>query len=145
MNLVLLRDTALPTCTLGVLSVEAQTFQTLECPWVPGPPGGTPGVSCVPVGTYQLIQHDTEAHPRSFALVNPDLHVYHLQVPAGLPGRATCLIHIANYVSELRGCIALGMERREVGTQWELNHSRIAVNRFYTLVPWTVGHTLEIR
>jgi hypothetical protein len=49
------------------------------------------------------------------ALVNEALWVYHLDedVPAERRGyaRTAVLIHPANYVAELRGCIAPGWER----------------------------------
>lgn len=141
MNLILTRDRDTGQCTLGVLHLNGSTFQSLERPWVPGVPGGTKGVSCVPVGLYRLVRHDTEAHPRTFALVNENLSVYHLGPPAGRQGRTACLIHVANYVSELRGCIALGMERAGE----TLKQSKIAVDKFYASVPWMDNeHTLEI-
>jgi hypothetical protein len=145
MHITLIRDLDNGRCTLGVLSVAGVTLQTLERPWVPGAPGGKKGVSCIPSGLYQLIQHDTEAHPRSFALVNEALSVFHLACPPGRQGRTACLIHVANFVSELRGCIALGMERALNGVDWTLRSSRVAVGQFHARVPWEPGHTLEIR
>lgn len=141
MNLTLARDTDNGVCTLGALNINGSALQSLERPWVPGPAGGTKGISCVPPGLYQLVRHDTEAHPRSFALVNEGLGVYHLAVPPGKEGRTACLIHVANFPNELRGCIALGMER--AGNS--VSHSKIAIDRFYNAVPWIDGaHTLEI-
>lgn len=144
MNIVLVRDRDNGRCTLGTLRMNGVTFQTLERPWIPGPPGGAKGVSCIPAGTYKLVRHDTEAHPRTFAMVNGELSVYHYELPPGKQGRTACLIHVANWVSELRGCIALGMERALNGDAWMLKQSRIAIERFYTLVPWVDGHTIEI-
>lgn len=140
MNLSLIRDADNGRCTLGTLQIGSAVFQSLERPWIPGPPGGEKGISCVPTGRYELMLHDSEAHPRSFALVNPALHVFHMQVPREQQGRAACLIHVANHPSEIRGCIALGMERGPNSVQ----RSRIAIDRFYSLVPWVSGHTLEI-
>lgn len=140
MNVTLHRLTDNGRCTQGVLQVDDESFFALERPWAPGSPGGTKGVSCVPAGIYRLVPHDSEAHPRTFALVNDELHVYHLAVPDGEQGRTACLIHAANFPQELRGCIALGMEQ---GVDAVLK-SRLAVERFYELVPWESGHTLEI-
>jgi len=141
MNLTLYRDLDNGQCTLGTLTLNGVTLQSLERAWVPGPTGGTKGVSCVPAGTYRLVRHDTEAHPRSFALVNEELGVYHYAVPPGKQGRTAVLIHVANWPTELRGCIALGMERGENS----IAKSRIAVNRFYDNVPWVDDeHTLTI-
>lgn len=143
MNLRLIRDLDNGICTLGTLLLNGVTLQTLERPWVPSAtsPGGTKGVSCVPTGLYRLVRHDTEAHPRSFALVNEELGVYHLAVPSEKQGRTACLVHVGNMVAEIRGCIALGMDR---GTD-AIYQSRIAVTEFYSLVSWVDGvHTLEI-
>lgn len=144
MNLTLTRDSDNGRCTLGTLRINGGLFQTLERPWQPGPPGGVKGASCVPPGLYRLFRHDTEAHPRSFALVNEALGVYHYEVPPGQQGRTACLIHIANWVSELRGCVAIGMARTQNGDEWMLRQSKVAIDQFYSLVPWIDGHTLEI-
>lgn len=141
MNFLLLRDLDDGRCSQGTIVVNGETVQTLERPWVPGPRGGTKGVSCVPTGIYNLVRHDTEAHPRSFALVNEAIGVYHFDIPEGGQGRTACLIHVANVPEELRGCIALGMER----DRDRINRSKVAVEKFYSFVPWTYGHTLEIR
>lgn len=140
MNLALVRDIDNGRCTLGTLQIGSAVFQSLERPWIPGQPGGEKGISCVPTGRYDLMLHDTEAHPRSFALVNPVLHVYHLTLPRGEQGRTACLIHIANFPSEIRGCIALGMERAVDS----IRLSRRAIDQFYDMVRWVPGHTLDI-
>ena len=79
MYLSLIRDTSTASYCLGTLQAGALQFQTLELPWVPDSvgKGGKHGISCVPPGLYELVRHDTPLHPRSFALVNPDLDVYH--------------------------------------------------------------------
>jgi hypothetical protein len=144
-NILLVRDLDDGRCTLGTLRRNGTTLQSLERPWKPGPPGGMKGVSCVPPGMYRLVRHDTEAHPRTFALVNEELSVYHYEIPPGTQGRTAVLIHVANWVSEIRGCIALGMERALNGDAWMIRQSRIAIDQFYNHVPWVDGHTIEIR
>src|SRR5580693_3187092 len=66
-------------CTQGILTADSLTLYTLELPWAPeeGYPGGMPDKSCVPAGVYELVLHDTPAHPKAFALVNSDLGVIH--------------------------------------------------------------------
>ena len=147
MNLILIRDTSTPTCTLGLLHVGGHVFHTLERPWVPDPASkcGRKGVSCVAPGVYRLVKHNTEAHPKVWALVNPALGVYHqpTDVPAGCEHitRTAVLIHPANYPHEIRGCIAPGMSRGP-NAVW---NSRQAMKKLRELVPWTNDHTLEIR
>jgi hypothetical protein len=146
MKLILARDTMAKTHTFGKLTAERETFQTIERPWIPSADhlGGTNLISCVPAGTYELVYHDSEMHPHSFALVNPLLGVWHLpsEVPAG-GGRSTVLLHPANRARELLGCIAIGMERQEGGDPAVLR-SRLAFEMFNARVPWALGHTLTI-
>jgi hypothetical protein len=87
---------------------------TIERPWIPNPAGagGLPFKSCIPDGYYKLVPHNSPDHPNTYALVAESLGVYHLALPRGLPfGRTACLIHTANVVSEVVGCIAPGLTR----------------------------------
>lgn len=151
MNLTLTRDYRGADCSQGVLKIGDHSFQTMERPWKPlaNAPCGTKGVSCIPPGVYQLYRHDTEAHPHTFALVNPTLWVYHFDedVPIGQAGlaRTVVLIHAANYASELRGCIAPGMARSVDGARRMVTNSRVAMQDILSMVPWVGGeHSLEI-
>src|SRR5713226_5166892 len=105
MILNLLRDHQDSQSTLGILSLAESHWQSLERPWVPDPagnPGGHPETSCVPRGTYQLLRHDTVHHPRTWCLVNHELGVY-AGPTHGM--RDSILIHPANTVGQLEGCI----------------------------------------
>lgn len=138
----LVRDQCSPAGTLGYIDLPtSRRIFTLERPWVPAPPFasnlldpppcGRKGVSCIPPGVYTLVPHDTDAHPDTFALVNPDLWVYHYDsdVPTWRKGKArtAVLIHPANFVEELRGCIAPGLGRAATGAPTVLS-SRHAFN-----------------
>lgn len=152
MKLTLVRDYRGDDCTLGVLSFSsaAEDFvcQSMERPWIamPGFKGGLSGKSCVPPGVYNLAVHNSEAHPQTWALVNPDLDVVHYE-SEGRPGvRALVLIHVANYARELRGCLAPGRVRAidDTGVRM-VTQSRLAMADIKRLVPWTNEHVLEIR
>jgi hypothetical protein len=143
MNLILKRTARSTACTQGVLTLPGGlNLQTLELTWLPNPdaPGGMPDLSCVPPGHYDLVLHDTPKHPRTFALVNPDLGVIHAPDPAYPAARVACLIHIANVPAELEGCVGLGMS----ATECEVSSSAAALQAFNSQVPWETGHTLEI-
>lgn len=142
-------------CALGFMLVFGESFPTIERPWRASAdgPGGMKGVSCVPPGKYELEKHDSDAHGRTFALVNWKLDVFHFDgdVPNERRGiaRTAVLIHAANYVSELRGCIAPGLAHAEIVSnpgveQFMVTHSRNAMQRIHALVPWIDGHELEI-
>jgi hypothetical protein len=142
-ELLLNRTRQTSECTVGVLILPGGRYlHTLELPWVPDPgyPGGKPDVSCVPRGLYQLVLHDTVKHPKSFALVNPALGVIHEPDVWNPNFRVACLIHVANTVQELEGCIGLGMN----AAGCTVSSSRAALEYFNSQVPWVAGHQLEI-
>jgi hypothetical protein len=146
--LSLVRDAFGEQDTFGVLVVADLTLNTIERPWIPadGHPGGENGISCVPVGTYALALHDSEAHPQTWALVNPELGVWHLpsDIPPGEAGRSAVLIHPANFAHELLGCIAPGLGRGHSDGINMVTQSRAAFAQLQHAVPWTPGHTLSI-
>lgn len=69
-----------------------------------------PNLSSIPAGTYRLIPHPRPNGDDVLALVNPGLGVYYLDSDRPRKvGRFMILIHPANHVGELAGCIAPGM------------------------------------
>lgn len=145
MNLVLTRYPYHPDSTEGVLVVEGERFHTIEKPWVPdldGDPGGAPNQSCVPLGTYRMIRHDTPKHPRTWELLNEALGI---STSAKPHMRSECLLHPANKASQLAGCIAPGLTMANWGLDSAVESSTIAFKRIQEIVPWTDDHTLEIK
>jgi hypothetical protein len=143
MNILLIRDAeTTPGHTFGRMRLGGEVVvQTIERPWL----ANQKGVSCVPEGTYKLVLHNSENHPKSFALVNPLLGVIHWPDAAYPEARTAVLIHVANYASELRGCIAPGIVRGLSGSLGSVLQSKTAMAIFNLLVPWTEGHTLTIK
>jgi hypothetical protein len=120
MDLMLVRWAYGRTFTLGSLPIAGQVLATIERPWIPDPDtdtelAGKENESCVPDGEYTLRPHYSEKYPAdswAYALVNPGLGVYYsdADIPAGQKyGRSKILIHPANYVRQLQGCIAPGL------------------------------------
>lgn len=154
MKLHLIREPVQPNadCTLGILLVADLALSTIERPWIPSSTckGGAKGLSCVPIGTYDLVLHDTPKHPRTFALVNFDLDVLHNEGDDHDPDidRVACLIHPANFVNQIEGCIAPGLRHTKApeGTLggYMVVNSRDAFAKLMAVVPWALGHTLEI-
>jgi hypothetical protein len=149
MKIYLMRTQHTKLGTLGETVVDGHPLFTLERPWL----NNQQMVSCVPTGDYQLVPHTSEKFGRTWALVNPALHVVHEpgDVPAGATGwRTAILVHPANWPFELEGCIALGTGRATTeknGQTWPMvTHSRDAFTTFRdTLVVGTTGHMLCIR
>ena len=151
LTLLLQRDLKTPNETLGYLSLRERKWPSIERAWIASPnsPAGRKGVSCVPPGEYRVVPHTTESHPRVWALLNPQLDVYHWdwEVPQDKRGlaRTVCLIHVANWASELRGCIAIGKLRtKDSKGTWMVERSRDAVNELRSVIGTSVDLRLII-
>lgn len=106
---------------------------TVELPWK----DNIPGKSCIPEGKYELHPHDSLKHPLVVSFHNPLLNVYAepVLVPAGVHGRTDCLIHSANFVSELEGCLAPGVDYMYNTTHQPVGvkESKICISRLQKL------------
>lgn len=102
-NLSMIRDVHQDRQTKGQLFVLDETLQsvfscfTLELPWKEN----QQNISCIPVGKYTVVPRYSEKYS------------YHLHI-LNVPGREWILIHEANYVHQLRGCIAVGRDRVDI-------------------------------
>ena len=129
-QLVLHRFNYSPTETEGLLylSNDEKPLHTLERPWIAGAAGGMPFESCVPDGEYELIPHQRPSGDFVYALRNPDLSVYYTnEERAGRDGRYLILIHSANWVEQVVGCIAPGLVRTIAENKRMVRSSRNAV------------------
>jgi hypothetical protein len=136
MHLVLIRDTYTNNETLGILKVESLQLDSIERA------ENDTAHPCVPEGTYQLVFHDSPKHPHTFALVNSALGVVHNPEEGK---RSDILIHPANWARQLEGCIAPGKTRTLDETGWMITNSREAYEELMVLLPWELGHTIEIK
>ncbi|UXI00432.1 DUF5675 family protein [Photobacterium sp. TY1-4] len=83
-----------------------------------------PGKSCVPEGTYTLYPHKSQKFGECYALEGETLGVTRY----GPSIRTHILIHKANRVSELQGCLAPGVDFGQVGNEWAVVNSTAAFN-----------------
>jgi hypothetical protein len=151
-NVLLVRHAYMPDVTLGTLSVGNLKLATLEEPWRPNPfgPGGQrrDGInreSCVPDGHYELRPHSSPKHPNVWALVNPELGVWHGAVPPGLPyGRSAILLHTGNTTLDIEGCILVGLKHGRIEGAAAVLSSRTAMAQLQAALGPS-GHMLIIR
>lgn len=109
---------------------DEQSVFTLERPWLPGLPGGMPFASCVPDGEYELIPHRRQNGDSVFALRNPACGVYYTEQERGdRSGRYLILIHSANFVEQVVGCIAPGLVRTIAENKRMVRSSREAMKK----------------
>lgn len=91
---LILKRTYYDDATLGMLSIEGQdnpVWFTIECPWL----DNASKISCIPEGTYKVIPYNSSDHPDVWQILN-------------VLNRHTVLIHIGNWVHDVKGCIAVG-------------------------------------
>lgn len=152
-DLLLERFSYAATETEGTLRVGDYLLSTLERPWVPHLfPGGRPFESCVPDGDYLLQLWTRPDGSEAFILSNSDLGVYRLEsdIPAGVEARYLILVHVANFVDDIVGCIAPGMHRSlmvnpETGSMERAVKSSGEAMRVLKRVLGIGDHTLTIR
>ena len=137
--------------TQGFLSFPSQMLATIERPWIEGlTPGGKPFESCVPDGVYQLRLHtrpdpdptDDKPPQEVVALINETLGVYYLEEdlpPEG--GRFLILIHIANWSSNVVGCIGPGLGKADSADGPMVTSSKAAMKK---VMDYIDGDSAEI-
>tara|TARA_R110000823_G_scaffold244956_1_gene369168 strand:- start:793 stop:1218 length:426 start_codon:yes stop_codon:yes gene_type:complete len=80
--------------TVGRLTGSGAVFWTIENPWL----DNEVNVSCIPEGFYYLERYDSPTHgDGTWQFIN-------------VPARTFCQIHVANYASDVSGCIGLGLQ-----------------------------------
>lgn len=115
----------LPSTEFGVFGYAnfgGAEFVSVERPWL----NNQRGISCIPCGEYELVKHHSAKHPNSFALVNEETGVFHFDHYAAK--RTAILIHVANTMDDLNGCIGLGMKFGCLEGKWAVLRSKLAVN-----------------
>jgi hypothetical protein len=147
MNFQIIRHAYLRDRTLGRIILPGLTLPTLERPWIKNPAGtgGLPRESCIPDGYYQLRPHHSRKFPDSYILTGETLGVYGYSVPQGQDyGRSAILIHPANKVGELLGCIAPGMTHGMIEGELGVLDSRRAMDKLRAILG-REEHYVEIR
>lgn len=140
MNALLLERAYMPDGTFGLMHIGDTTLHSLERPWL----GNKPFVSCIPEGVYRLRKRESGVMNRSTGG----------EFPIGwevtnVPDRTFIMIHPANFVWELNGCISLGlgsavMPDKHKKWQQAVTRSRDAIRTFMDLLEAQDEWDLEI-
>ena len=125
---VLVREPSTPDGTLGEMFYPdgSHLCYTMELPWQ----NNVPDKSCVPLGTYTCVPHNSAAHPGTWEL----LHV---------PGRSEILIHTGNTDADSLGCILVGRQIGTLDNKPAVLMSAIAFHVMKQTVPSTFQLTIE--
>lgn len=117
-DLIILRYSKLENATLGVAIVNGKRVaDTLELPWKEN----KDEISCIPCGIYNYEVGKQNKPPHSKCIKIHDV-----------PSRDAIQIHAANYVSQLRGCIAVGIL---MGSSIMVGNSVITLEKLLQTIP----------
>lgn len=84
--------------TLGTLIYKGkEVAKTVELAWR----YNQAKISCIPCGEYQVVRRSSPKYGDHFHILE-------------VPGRSLILIHIANYFSDLLGCIGVGESHTDI-------------------------------
>ena len=86
------------THTLGRFWFEGEVVYTLELPWI----DNAPFISCIPAGSYEVELTHSPAFDKKLWLVKD------------VEDRSGIRFHAANFVHELEGCIAPGLNKQDI-------------------------------
>jgi hypothetical protein len=113
--------------TIGRLVFDSGFFWTVENPWLDNKPFD----SCIPEGLYYLERYNSPSHgDGTWQFIN-------------VPDRTHVQIHVANYASDVSGCIGLGNSlMNDLGG---VGSSRDAIAQFSALVAETQDLQITIR
>ena len=78
-------------------------------------------VSCIPQGSYPIrLEWSNRFGANLWEIHN-------------VPNRSECKFHAANFWSQLNGCIALGLELKDINYDglMDVTHSKVAMRRFH--------------
>ena len=112
--------------TVGILSIWEEglihSYHTLELPWK----DNQHDISCIPPGVYDWVKWESPTKGDVIKVIE-------------VPKRTSILIHVANYVRELRGCIAPGMQVKDIDADGKLDvvSSRVALSRIWNHLPFS--------
>lgn len=118
-----------PLGTFGKLTYKDFTCYTVERPWL----NNTVRESCIPEGAYTLVWFDSPKFGRVVAFNGGTVTPY----PDAHSVRSAVLIHPANVMSDVEGCIGLGDTLGYVKSLWGVLNSQVTTKAFYALLSKT--------
>jgi hypothetical protein len=106
--------------TFGQMFLNGQQIAvTGELPWI----DNRPATSCIPIGTYACIPHNSPAHPNTWEVSN-------------VPHRSAILIHNGNLpFKDSEGCILVGDSYGMLDGQKAVLNSVATLNKLRQILP----------
>lgn len=131
-KLTLLRTVSSDKGTLGILYYNNDILcYTLELPWK----DNKTSISCVPCGTYRCELWNSPKFGMTYELQD-------------VPGRSKILIHKGNWVTDINGCVLVGMQQSILdgsNNRYSVFNSTEAFRKFVKILDGDIGFDLEIK
>jgi len=107
--------------TIGRFVFGQEFLYTLELPWK----NNEPNISCIPAGSYIVEKTYSPRFRKKLWLIKD------------VPGRSGVRFHAANFVRELEGCIAPGLEKKDIDNDGTIDvmDSRKALDLMNEVLP----------
>lgn len=114
--------------TIGQFMQDGQQIcVTGELPWL----DNHPKTSCIPTGTYQVIKHDSPAHPDTWEIT-------------GVPDRSAILLHNGNAPEvDSEGCLLVGSSYGKLEGKTAVFNSVATLDKLRDILPDTFTLTIE--
>lgn len=113
--------------TFGTLELpDGTSLVTIECPWQ----NNQRNISCIPAGEYEMQKHKSPHNGNRISITSDTLGVTRY----GPSQRSHILMHKANLVESLEGCIAPGVRFGVIAGQWAVIDSEVAMNKIMYLM-----------
>ena len=106
--------------TLGFLKVEKEVFCTLELPDL----NNQNDISCIPPGEYICKNnHNSPSQGNCISIKN-------------VKNRTDILMHVANFIHDILGCIAIGEEFKKIDKgHFGVTNSKKSLKKLMSLLP----------
>lgn len=124
----LIRRLSVSEVTFGRLLDESGNLlcYTLELPW----DQNNHDTSCIPIGTYKCITHDSLAHPHTWEIT-------------GVPNRSAILIHEGNTAENSKGCVLVGTTTGSLEGSPAVLNSKLALEKLRATLPDNFSLTIK--
>lgn len=108
------------TYTPGIFIYERQPFAvTLELPYK----NNARGISCINTGEYRCLPYSSKKYPNTWQIMD-------------VKGRDLILLHKANYLIDIKGCVAVGEKFTDINKDgvMDIGESNEGFNEFLSIV-----------
>lgn len=108
--------------TFGILTVGNFKCYTVERPWL----NNQGQVSCIPEGDYVLVLYNSPKFGKVYAITGCTVSLF----PDAIHARSSVLIHPANTIDDIEGCIGLGTDTGCINSKWGVINSVSTIKAF---------------